>query len=60
MRPAGTVKRGCGAPGSVQPVKATPKDRVRSFRILGQDIQLRAVQAGNEQIAHLRRGLPAR
>ena len=31
MRPSGTVNSGSSAPGSVQPVKATPNDRVRSF-----------------------------
>ena len=31
IRPSGTVNSGSAAPGSVQPVKATPNDRVRSL-----------------------------
>ncbi len=31
MRPSGTVNSGSVAPGRVQPLNATPKDRVRSF-----------------------------
>ncbi len=31
MRPSGTENSGCSAPGRVQPVKATPNERVRSF-----------------------------
>ncbi len=31
MRPAGTENSGSAAPGRVQPVKATPNERVRSF-----------------------------
>ncbi len=31
MRPSGTENSGSSAPGSLQPVKATPIERVRAF-----------------------------
>ena len=46
IRPSGTENSGCSAPGSVQPVNATPNERVRSLARRRRRVDLVEVVAG--------------